>query len=56
MAGEETAAQRFDRDWAQIRDDRKTRGLDYQAAERKSRLYVGPDGTTPADDVTPPAL
>lgn len=51
MAGEETAAQRFDRDWEQIQDDRKVRGLDNQTAERASRLYVNAaDGTTPADD------
>ena len=50
MAGEETAAQRFVRDWDSILDDRKERGLDNQTAERASRLYVAPDGTTPADD------
>lgn len=46
----ETAAQRYDRDWAQIKDTRKRRGLDYQAPERVERLYVAPDGSTPADD------
>lgn len=51
MAGEETAAQRFVRDWDSIVDDRKVRGLDNQTAERASRLYVNAaDGTTPADD------
>lgn len=51
MAGEETAAERFVRDWDSIVDDRKTRGLDNQTAERASRLYVNAaDGTTPADD------
>lgn len=51
MAGEETAAQRFVRDLDSILDDRKTRGLDNQPAERASRLYVNAaDGTTPADD------
>jgi len=51
MAGEETAAQRFVRDWDSIEDDRKVRGLDNQTAERASRLYVNADdGTTPADD------
>lgn len=56
-AASESAASRFDRDWAQIKDDRKTRGLDYQPVERKSRVYVdAATGNTPADDVTPPAL
>ena len=51
MAGEETAAERFGRDWSNILDDRKVRGLDNQTAERASRLYVNADdGTTPADD------
>lgn len=51
MAGEETAAERFVRDWDSIEDDRKVRGLDNQTAERASRLYVNAaDGTTPADD------
>ncbi len=51
MAGEETAAERFVRDWDSILDDRKVRGLDNQTAERASRLYVNAaDGTTPADD------
>jgi hypothetical protein len=51
MAGEETAAQRFVRDWDSILDDRKVRGLDNQTTERASRLYVNAaDGTTPADD------
>lgn len=47
----ETAAQRFVRDWDSILDDRKVRGLDYQAPERAQREYVNAaDGTTPADD------
>lgn len=51
MAGEETAAERFVRDWDSIVDDRKVRGLDNQTAERASREYVNAaDGTTPADD------
>jgi hypothetical protein len=40
MAGEETAAQRFARDWSSQEADRKTRGLDSESTERKSRLYV----------------
>ena len=31
----ETRQERFDRDWAHIRDTRKARGWDYQANERK---------------------
>jgi hypothetical protein len=52
MAGEETAAQRFTRDWDSSLDtDRKVRGLDNQTEERASRIYVNAaDGTTPADD------
>lgn len=46
----ETAAQRYDRDWDNIEDDRKTRGLDNQSLERVRRLYVAADGSTPADD------
>lgn len=46
----ESAADRFDRDWTQIEDDRKVRGLDYQSVERAERLYVGEDGSTPATD------
>lgn len=46
----ETAAQRFSRDWDQIVDDRKTRGLDKQSLERVQREYVASNGSTPADD------
>jgi len=46
----ETAAERFVRDWNSMLDDRKTRGLDNQSLERVQRLYVAPDGSTPADD------
>lgn len=47
----ETAAQRYDRDWAQILDTRRRRGLEYQAPERTAREYVNSaDGTTPADN------
>lgn len=44
----ESAASRFNRDWAQIKDDRKVRGLDKQDIERRKRVYVGDDGKTPA--------
>lgn len=52
---EETAAARFTRDWGTQPDGddaggRKDRGLNNQSLERAERLYVAPDGTTPADD------
>lgn len=47
---DETAAERFDRDYGQMEADRKTRKLDNQSLERVQRLYVAPDGSTPADD------
>ena len=43
---EETAAQRFARDWAAMQADRKARGLDAQPTERKGREYVAPNGTS----------
>jgi len=46
----ETAAERFARDWSNVLDDRRTRGLDNQSLERVRRLYVAADGSTPADD------
>lgn len=33
---------RYDRDLLKINDDRKVRGFDYQAAERRERRYVDP--------------
>lgn len=36
----ESAASRYNRKWAQIKDDRKVRGLDFQSQERKDRLFV----------------
>lgn len=50
---EETAAQRFDRDYAQaaaLDEDRRERELDNQSLARLQRIYVAPDGSTPADD------
>jgi hypothetical protein len=50
---DETAAQRFDRDYAQaalLDEDRRERELDNQSLARLVRLYVAPDGSTPADD------
>lgn len=46
----ESAADRFDREWGQQQADRRIRGLRNQSEERKDRLFVAPDGTTPADD------
>lgn len=46
----ETAAERFVRDWDSILDTRKRRGLEYQDPERTSREYVASNGSTPADD------
>jgi len=46
----ETPNERFNRDWGQIEDDRRERGLDYQSQERVDRLYVMPNGSTLADD------
>lgn len=46
----ETAAERFARDWAQVLDTRRRRGLEYQDPDRTAREYVAPNGTTPADN------
>ncbi len=48
----ETAAQRFERKWGEVEQDRRDRGLNAQSTERKQRLFVAPDGSTPADDET----
>lgn len=53
---DETAAERFDRDFGQQPDGddtggRKDRDLNHQPQERAERLYVNAaDNTTPADD------
>lgn len=52
---EETAAERFARDYGQQPDGnttggRKDRDLNHQSEERAERLYVAPDNSTPADD------
>lgn len=47
-AAAETAAQRFARDYGNVRDDRRVRDLDKEKRARVARLYVAPDGTTPA--------
>ena len=36
----EPVSERFRRDWEEIQDDRKIRGLDQQSDERQSRVYV----------------
>lgn len=44
---DETAAQRYDRDWLQMSGGRKDRGFDQQALERRQREYVdSATGTT----------
>lgn len=50
---DETAAQRFDRDYAQaaaLDTNRRVRELDNQSLARLVRIYVASDGSTPADD------
>lgn len=50
---DETAAQRFDRDYGQaaaINTNRRVRELDNQSLARLVRIYVAPDGSTPADN------
>lgn len=47
----ETAAQRFDRDYGHVPEvDRVNRELNHQTLERLQRIYVAPDGSTPADN------
>ncbi len=41
---------RYSRDWLQLTDDRKVRGLDYQDAARRIREYVDPDTATTVTD------
>lgn len=36
----ETAAQRYDREFVQMKGTRKARALDAQSTERKERLFV----------------
>jgi hypothetical protein len=46
MAALEPIEERYRRDWLELKDDRKVRGLDQQSpetAERLERLYVDPD-------------
>lgn len=50
---DETAAQRFDRDYGQaaaLDTNRRVRELDNQSLARLQRIYVAPDGSTPADN------
>jgi hypothetical protein len=35
----ETVAQRYDREWLQLEDDRKVRGFDYRSTERIKRDF-----------------
>lgn len=41
-----TVQDRYDRDWKQLTDDRKVRGMDYSENERRVREYVDPDTDT----------
>lgn len=38
----ESVASRYDREWLQLGDSRKTRGYDQRSAERRSRDFVDP--------------
>ena len=42
----ESAADRFDRDWKHTEADYKARTLDAQPEDRKYRLYVDEDGVS----------
>lgn len=35
----ETVAERYDREWLQLEDDRKVRGFDYRSEERRLRDF-----------------
>jgi hypothetical protein len=48
----ETVAERYNREWLQLKDDRKVRGFDYQSAERRSREFVDPATVAVAEDGT----
>lgn len=54
----ETAAQRYDRDYLHMSGGRKTREMDNQTAERRQRLYVnsanGVSATAVGDNTNPP--
>lgn len=38
-----TVQDRYDREWLQLKDDRKVRGFDKQHVERRKREFVDPD-------------
>ena len=48
----ETVAERYDREYLRLKDDRKVRGFDYQSAERRSREFVDPATVAVAADGT----
>jgi hypothetical protein len=54
----ETAAQRYDRDWLHMAGGRKVRGFDNRTAERRAREYVnsatGTTTTAVGDNTNPP--
>lgn len=38
----ESVADRYDREWLQLKDDRKVRGFDSQHVDRRDREFVDP--------------
>jgi len=51
MAGTvESVDDRYDRDWLNLKDDRKVRGFDYMSEERREREYVDPDDVNVNED------
>lgn len=42
----ETVAERYDREYLRLKDDRKVRGFDYKSEERRSREFVDPNTIT----------
>lgn len=48
----ETVAERYDREYLRLKDDRKVRGFDYKSEERRSREFVDPATVAVAEDGT----
>jgi hypothetical protein len=48
----ETVAERYDREYLRLKDDRKVRGFDYKSEERRSREFVDPNTITVDEDGT----
>lgn len=52
----EPVEDRYERDWLELKDDRKVRGFDYMDQERQDREYVDPEAvvvTTDSGDAAP---